>query len=67
MGSVGETTYSVPHEAQNIFQTEILNNPLVPSLPSEIKDAGNLIHFSGNDLPSIPINWRLAESISALK
>ncbi|KAK0896110.1 hypothetical protein LTR02_011416 [Friedmanniomyces endolithicus] len=67
MGSVGETTYSVPHEAQRIFQTEILANPLVPSLPSEIKDAGNLIHFSGNDLPSIPINWRLAESISALK
>ncbi|TKA68496.1 hypothetical protein B0A55_08796 [Friedmanniomyces simplex] len=67
MGSVGETTYSVPHEAQKILQTEILNNPLVPSLPSEIKDAGHLVHFSGNDLPSIPINWRFAESVSALK
>ncbi|TKA33944.1 hypothetical protein B0A54_15124 [Friedmanniomyces endolithicus] len=67
MGSVGETTYSVPHETQKIFQSEILANPLIPSLPSEIKDAGNLVHFSGNDLPSIPINWRLAESISALK
>lgn len=69
MGSVGESTatYSVPKEAQTIFEKEILNNPLIPSLPSEIHEAGKLVHFTGNDQPSIPINWRFAESAAALK
>ena len=67
MGSVGELSYSVPKEAQKVFENEVLNNPLIPSLPPEIKEAGNLVHFTGNDLPSIPINWRFAESVSALK
>ncbi|KAK3666076.1 hypothetical protein LTR22_003079 [Elasticomyces elasticus] len=67
MGSVGETKYSVQHEAEQLLDRELLNNPLVPTLPSEIKDAGRLVHYSGSDLPSIPINWRFAESVSALK
>lgn len=69
MGSVGEstTTYSVPKEAQKIFDKEILNNPLIPKLPKEIHEAGSLVTFTGNDLPSIPINWRFAESAAALK
>ena len=67
MGSVGQSAYSVPKEAQKVFEKEILNNPLIPSLPSEIKEAGKLVHFTGNDLPSIPINWRFAESVSAMK
>ena len=66
MGSVGEN-YTVQRETQKIFEQEILNNPLIPSLPPEIKDASKLIHFVGNDRPSIPINWRFAESVSALK
>ncbi|KAK3071672.1 hypothetical protein LTR53_008212 [Teratosphaeriaceae sp. CCFEE 6253] len=67
MGSIGKLSYSIPREAQKILKDEILNNPLVPNLPPEISDAGNLVSFTGNDLPSIPINWRFAESVSALK
>ena len=67
MGSVGEPTYSVPKETQKVFESEILNNPLIPSLPPEIQDVGKLVHFTGNDLPSIPINWRFAESVAAMK
>lgn len=67
MGSVGDQTYSVPSEAKKIFCTEILDNPLIPTLPAEIQNAGKLVHFSGNAKPSIPINWRFAESVSALK
>jgi hypothetical protein len=66
MGSIGEN-YSVPREAQNLFEEEILKNPLIPSLPSEISDAAKLVHITGNASPSIPINWRFAESVSALK
>ena len=61
MGSIGEN-YSVPGEAQAILEEEILKNPLIPSLPSEVHDAAKQVHFSG-----IPINWRFAESVSALK
>ena len=70
MGSVGESvlgSYSVPKETQKIFEKEILNNPLIPTLPWEIKAAGKHVAFTGNDLPSIPINWRFAESAAALK
>lgn len=66
MGSVGEH-YSVQRETQAIFEGGILNNPLLPSLPPEIKEAGKLVTFVGNDLPSIPINWKFAESAAALK
>ena len=67
MGSVGETTYSVQKAAQQLFEKELLNNPLIPTLPSEIKEAGRLVTFDGAASPSIPINWRFAESVSALK
>ncbi|KAK3707851.1 hypothetical protein LTR37_011853 [Vermiconidia calcicola] len=67
MGSIEETKYSVPAEAQKLFDREILDNPLIPSLPQEIKEAGKLVNFTGNDSPSIPINWRFAESVSAMK
>ena len=66
MGSVGEE-YSVPGEAQAVFEREILKNPLIPKLPTEIFDAAKSVHFTGNGSPSIPINWRFAESVSALK
>jgi crotonobetainyl-CoA:carnitine CoA-transferase CaiB-like acyl-CoA transferase len=67
MGSVGESTYSVQDEAKSLFEKEILQNPLIPALPQEIKEAGKLVHFSGNAAPSIPINWRFAESVAAMK
>jgi crotonobetainyl-CoA:carnitine CoA-transferase CaiB-like acyl-CoA transferase len=68
MGSVTQITrdYSVPQEAQKIFKNEILNNPLIPALPTEIRNAGELVSFTGAANPSIPINWRFAESAAAL-
>lgn len=68
MGSIGDpSTYSVPQETNRIFHEGILNNRLVPSLPKEIQQAGSLVKFSGNDRPSLPINWKFAESAASLK
>ena len=36
-------------------------------LPPELYELSKVVHFEGNALPSIPMNWRWAESISALK
>jgi hypothetical protein len=61
-------TYSIPSEAQKLFRDGILDNPLVSKdLPPEIKQCAEQVSFEGTDLPSIPINWRFAESVSALK
>ena len=65
MGSKSE--YSVPREAQSLFENEILRNPLLKDLPSELLSLSKRIHFEGTPDPSVPINWRFAESISALK
>jgi hypothetical protein len=60
--------YSIPEQTQKIFNDGILNNPLIaPTLPKGIEQCTSKIRFEGSDKPSIPINWRFAESISALK
>ncbi|KAF8151903.1 CoA-transferase family III domain-containing protein [Pholiota molesta] len=59
--------YSVPREAQNVFLNGIIFNPLHSSAPEEIKEAAQYIEYIGSSSPSIPINWRFAESIAALK
>ncbi|KAI4684804.1 uncharacterized protein J4E88_004245 [Alternaria novae-zelandiae] len=60
--------YSVPRETQHIFEKGILSNPLIaPTLPNDIAECAKKVQFKGSDKPSIPINWRFAESISALK
>ncbi|OJJ66153.1 hypothetical protein ASPBRDRAFT_666513 [Aspergillus brasiliensis CBS 101740] len=65
MTSISE--YSVPSESKKLFEEGILQNPLMPDLPSELASLSKHIHFEGSDKPIIPINWRLAESISAIK
>ncbi|KAI0967716.1 CoA-transferase family III domain-containing protein [Xylaria arbuscula] len=65
MGSVAD--YSVPHEARNLFEDGILRNPLQKDLPPGLEALAKHVHFKGSKLPSVPINWRFAESISALK
>lgn len=65
MGSLGE--YSVPQEAEAVFQNGILNNPLMKDLPGDLKSLSQHVKFEGSSKPSVPINWRFAESISALK
>ncbi|KAH6642898.1 CoA-transferase family III domain-containing protein [Boeremia exigua] len=60
--------YSVPKETQRLFDNGILNNSLIaPTLPKGIAEAAAKVRFEGTSKPSIPINWRFAESISALK
>ncbi|KAF2751320.1 CoA-transferase family III [Sporormia fimetaria CBS 119925] len=60
--------YSVPQATKEIFQNGLLQNPLIkPNLPSEIEECASKVRFEGTDMPSIPINWRFAESISSLK
>ncbi|KAH7086143.1 CoA-transferase family III domain-containing protein [Paraphoma chrysanthemicola] len=60
--------YSIPEETRNVFQNGILDNPLIAqTLPSEIEEGARTVRFEGTDRPSLPINWRFAESISALK
>jgi hypothetical protein len=60
--------YSVPDQTKLIFENGILNNPLISKdLPKVANELGKKISFDGNDTPSIPINWRFAESVSALK
>lgn len=61
------SAYCVPQKAEAVFQQGILENPLMQNLPSSLKELSRLVHFEGNALPSIPVNWRWAESISALK
>lgn len=69
IGLDGNTsTYSIPSETQNVFHNGILLNPLIAStLPRDIEECANTIRFEGTDRPSVPINWRFAESVSALK
>lgn len=60
--------YSVPREAKQLLQDGIVKNPLLtPNMPNEAPDILARIRFKGSDAPSIPINWRFAESVSALK
>jgi hypothetical protein len=67
-GANGVTSYSIPEEAHKVFQDGILNNKLVAStLPKEIEECAKTVRFEGTDVPTLPINWRFAESISALK
>ncbi|KAK8060530.1 hypothetical protein PG996_010460 [Apiospora saccharicola] len=63
-----EAHYSVPKEADSLFRAGVLGNPLIAkNLPAGAVDASRSIRFEGSDEPSLPVNWRFAESISALK
>lgn len=60
--------YSVPEQTKQLLNKGILENPLIASdLPTGAAEAASKISFTGSDLPSIPVNWRFAESISALR
>ena len=65
MGSV--EVYSVQEETQKIFYDGILRNPNLNFIPSELKDLSKHVRFTGSPQPSVPINWRFAESAAALK
>ena len=66
--SSSSSSYSVPKEAQAVFYEGIFSNDLITKdLPPEVKETARKVKFTGSDRPSIPINWRLAESAAALK
>lgn len=72
MGSVEKDStleiYSVPEQSRKLFDEGILHNPLIAkSLPHEAIEYGAKVKYVGSKLPSIPINWRFAESIASLK
>ncbi|KAK1222563.1 hypothetical protein PQX77_014577 [Marasmius sp. AFHP31] len=60
-------TYSVPKEASQLLKDGLVFNELHRSCPPEVQDVYRLVEYRGGDLPSIPINWRFAESIAAIK
>lgn len=60
--------YSVPAEAEQLFHKGLLENPLISKdLPKEAEECSRKVKFTGSDEPSIPINWRFAESAASLK
>jgi hypothetical protein len=61
------SAYSVPDEASKVFFEGIINNPLHANTPSEVKEAAKHIEYVGSSEPTLPINWRFAESIAAIK
>ncbi|TDZ62087.1 Succinyl-CoA--L-malate CoA-transferase beta subunit [Colletotrichum trifolii] len=65
MGSLAD--YSVPQEAKAVFLTGILDNPVMENLPGDLKSLAQHVKFEGNSKPSVPLNWKFAESVAALK
>ncbi|KAL6230139.1 hypothetical protein BDW75DRAFT_248920 [Aspergillus navahoensis] len=60
--------YSVPEAARSLLHQGILQNPLLQkNIPQDAAALAEFVSYSGSQKPSIPINWRFAESISALK
>ncbi|CAA7257389.1 unnamed protein product [Cyclocybe aegerita] len=59
--------YSVPLEAHDLFWRGLINNPLHASAPKEMREAAEHVKLDGSPSPTLPIVWRFAESISAIK
>src|SRR5436305_3088434 len=67
-GANGHVSYSVPREAERVFHEGVLSNDQISvDLPPEVEETARKVTFTGTDWPSIPINWRFAESAAALK
>ncbi|TFK34340.1 CoA-transferase family III domain-containing protein [Crucibulum laeve] len=60
-------SYSIPAESKKLLHDELVNNKLHNSAPKEIREAAKYIHYTGSRLPVVPINWRFAESVAAVK
>jgi hypothetical protein len=74
MGSVETPTaeilssYSIPDESAKLLRQGLLENPKISKdIPLEAHSFASRVKFSGGPLPSIPINWRFAESAASLK
>lgn len=60
-------SYSIALESRKLLENGILRHKHHASLSKDVQDLIQYINFEGSALPSIAINWRFAESISALK
>ena len=60
-------SYSVQDETLQLLRTTVSRDPSCAAIAEDIVEYVDLIKFTGSVKPSIPINWRLSESISALK
>ena len=61
------STYSVPEESMRCLVDGILRHKGHKNLPAECSEYANLVSYTGDALPKIAINWRLAESVASLK
>jgi hypothetical protein len=62
------SSYSIPEESKKLLREALLNNPKIDKdIPQEAQEFASRITFTGSDHPSIPINWRFAESAASLK
>ncbi|KAJ7176608.1 alpha-methylacyl-CoA racemase [Mycena filopes] len=59
--------YSVPAEASKLLKEGILALPTHADLPASVIPLAENIVFEGNHAPVMPMNWRFAEAVSALK
>ncbi|KAF4989089.1 hypothetical protein FDECE_14814 [Fusarium decemcellulare] len=59
--------YSIPDESHAILEREIIRNSLHDTLPREAEELTKFVKFEGSPYPCLPINWRFAESVAALK
>lgn len=64
---ISASNYSVPEEAAQLLLNGVVRNSFHKDLPGYTAELCKYAKFVGNSKPSIPINWRFAESISALK
>lgn len=68
LGHISDKPYSVVRESADVLKHGILNHPItVPHLISGLDKYADSVSFEGSDNPSLPVNWRFAESIAALK
>ena len=64
----GRASWNLIDESYKLLQTGILDNPLInKSLPKDAATYASKVKFTGHTQPAIPIPWRFAESVSALK
>lgn len=66
--SSASSQYSIPKESAKIFRDGILGNKKISKyLPREAFEFASSVKFVGSDTPSIPVNWRFAETSASLK
>lgn len=67
-GTSSNEDYSVPKETAKVLTNAILSNPLITKdLPLGITEAASHVSFTGSESPSLPVPYRFAEAVSALK